>query len=230
LAKEENLRDVVETEVYKGYRIQVIQDLDASDPRKEYDHFGTMVCWHTRYDLGDEHEFADPQAFQEWLKDNPAVVLPLNLYDHSGITMSTSSGYPYNDRWDAGQVGWIYVTLEKVRKEYGKRAVTKRIREDATKALEKEVKTYDQYLRGDVYGYVIKKVVDEDDPDQDKDVDTDHLDSCWGYFGLEYCLSEARKAVKDIYEDVHKTRQDRLKAFIKNRVPLDVRQRELANI
>ncbi len=32
-------------------------------------------------------------------------ILPVYLYDHSGITINT---VPYSCRWDSGQIGWIY--------------------------------------------------------------------------------------------------------------------------
>jgi hypothetical protein len=37
-------------------------------------------------------------------------VLPLYLYDHGNITMSTGS---FHDTWDSGRVGFIYMTKEK---------------------------------------------------------------------------------------------------------------------
>ena len=34
------------------------------------------------------------------------AILPLYLYDHSGLTMSTND---FGDRWDSGCVGFIYM-------------------------------------------------------------------------------------------------------------------------
>ncbi len=44
------------------------------------------------------------------------VILPLYLYDHGGITMSTG---PFSCRWDSGQVGWIYAEKKKFIEETG---------------------------------------------------------------------------------------------------------------
>ena len=39
-----------------GYKLSVFRDEDAPNPR-QWENLGKMVCWHSRYDLGDEHEF-----------------------------------------------------------------------------------------------------------------------------------------------------------------------------
>ena len=42
------------------------------------------------------------------LKENKCLFLNIRAYEHGGITISTSTGYPYNDRWDSGLFGIIY--------------------------------------------------------------------------------------------------------------------------
>jgi len=169
-------------------KLKIIQDEDPSSPL-EWDNLGTMVCWHRRYKLGDKHDHRDPQAFQEWLAEQSirnlaVVVLPLYLYDHSGITMSTK---PFSCPWDSGQVGFIYADEAKIRNEFSLVNPSAEIHQDVldrVKAiLEQEVKTYDQFLKGDVWGYVI-----EDD-------EGNHLDSMWGMFGREYCEEEGKAAL-----------------------------------
>lgn len=113
------------------------------------------------------------------------VALPLCLYDHSGITMSTTS---FNDRWDSGQVGWIYTDKEtilsqryKFRNSKGNLIkITKRNwKEAAYQNLKKEVQMYDMYLQGDVYGIVIEEY--------DSDCkEFDEIDSCWGFYDDGY--------------------------------------------
>src|SRR5579864_4230829 len=99
-----------------GKIIKIYPDEDAENPR-DWDNLGTMICFHRRYQLGDKHTFQTPADFDEWRnKENPedylAIILPLYLLDHSGLRMSVSS---FHDHWDSGQVGWIYVTKEKVK-------------------------------------------------------------------------------------------------------------------
>jgi hypothetical protein len=159
--------------------VKVMQDTDAESPRS-WDNLGVMACWHRRYNLGDVQPKQDPQ---EWLKENApkgSVVLPLYLYDHSGITMSTGSfGCP----WDSGQVGYIVATPEAIRKNFMTKRITKKIRENAEACLRGEVKTYDDYLTGNVWGYTIESVKDCESCGQKTHGDEEVDDSCWGFFG-----------------------------------------------
>jgi hypothetical protein len=178
-------------------KAQVVADHDPTSPR-EWDNVGKMVCWHRRYNLGDEQpknigpdEFLlslmrdrEQRLFYKDVPDDIAeehvqkylekhyYILPLYLYDHSGITMRCE---PFGCRWDSGQVGWIYCSKEDAEKE---------CLPDPEACLEAEVAVYDQYLRGDVYGY---EILDEDG---------ECLDSCWGFFGLDSCVEEAKSALE----------------------------------
>ena len=64
------------------------------------------------------------------------MILPLYLYDHSGITMNTTG---FSCPWDSGQVGWIYADRRRIEAEYGK--VTPETVEKARQVLEGEVKS-----------------------------------------------------------------------------------------
>jgi hypothetical protein len=93
--------------------------------------------------------------------------------------------------WDSGQVGFIYVSREKVREDFGWKRITKAREQQILAYLKAEVETYDQYLRGDVYGFIVEErpaaVFDADGKTVDVDVDDDELweqtDSCWGFYG-----------------------------------------------
>ena len=153
------------------YTYEIIQDTEPESPR-EWDNLGTMFCKHRRYNLGDK----DAKA-PNW-KD--AIMLPLYLYDHNGITMRTT---PFSCPWDSGQVGVIYVSREKVRAEYGAKRISQKLEARILEYLKNEVAVYDQYLTGDVWGYVIKK-------------DGEVIESCHGIFGREYCEAEAKSIIE----------------------------------
>ena len=143
-----------------NYKVVIRQDTDTEGPR-EWDNEGTMLCWHSRYNLGDK-QIPRPEGVEDVPED--VVRLPLYLYDHGGLTMSTA---PFSCGWDSGQVGWIYAKLEDPEDEQERARVTKN--------LIGEVEVYDMYLTGQVYGYRVYKQT-EDDPDE-------KVGSCWGYYG-----------------------------------------------
>lgn len=45
------------------YTLLVMDDPEPLNPRVDYDNLGRMVCWHSRYSLGDKHSFSDPEEF-----------------------------------------------------------------------------------------------------------------------------------------------------------------------
>jgi hypothetical protein len=162
-------------------RIRIVQDRDGEGPR-EYDNLGTMVCWHRRYNLGDEQPKIPPSEYMESVPKG-SIVLPLYLFDHSGITMSTT---PFNDPWDSGQVGFIYISPDKIRKEYSVKRITPKLRTDIEGYLRSEVEVYDQFLRGEVYGYILEEAeIDEDFDDEDEEIEWEEIDSCWGFYGSD---------------------------------------------
>ena len=180
--------DAIHTETYKGKTIKIYADELAESPR-EWDCLGLMSCFHRRYSLGDKHSMTVEEV-QAVIQREDVISLPLYLYDHSGITMNTTG---FSCPWDSGQVGFIYVTKDKVRKEYGKKAVSAKLKAKVLEYLRGEVKTYDDFIRGNVYGYVIEGR------------DGKHVDSCWGFFGdydnKEYsALTAARSYIDEMTE------------------------------
>lgn len=81
-------------------RVRIVEDECSLNPRKDWDNLGHMVCWHSRYDLGDEHNYYSIEEFREqllqWDKNQEVEFLPLYLFDHSDITISTSG---FCDPW-----------------------------------------------------------------------------------------------------------------------------------
>jgi len=157
----------------------ISHDDDPLNPRTDYDNLGTMMCWHRRYTLGDE-QLPKDWTPEEWLKENApkgSIVLPLYLYDHSGITMSTG---PFSCGWDSGQVGLIVATPEKIRECYMVKRITKAIRVRAEALLVSEVEEYDHMLTGQVYGYTLE--ASEDCATCSKP-ELEEIASCWGFTG-----------------------------------------------
>jgi hypothetical protein len=133
------------------------------------------------------------------------------------ITINTGG---YSCPWDSGQVGFIYASREKIREAYNWKVITKKREEKIRGYLRDEVKVYDQYLTGDVYGYKVYEALpglrealdisDEEacdwqtilgDIDQDNDEFCEEVDSCWGFYGEESAKEEAESSVR--YREEH---------------------------
>lgn len=212
--------------VQAPYILMVQPDDITINPRELDELFGTMVCFHSRYELGDSHNYMDKDDFLRemylntvgndergmeryermvnmvWSRKmtgpNPDpravddailnmiskkyIMLPLYLLDHSGLAMKTTS---FHDRWDSGQVGWIYVSKENALKEFGATKMTASIREKTEDLLRREVTVYDFYLRGECYGFELYK-------------NGELSDSCWGFIGN---LEDASKDMADYLPD-----------------------------
>lgn len=111
---------------------------------------------------------------------NGITMLPLFIYDHGGITINTTGFYC---GWDSGQAGWIYMTDAKAKETFGKNFTTEQIKT----CLKAEVKDYDYYLTGQVYGYVLYGHPCEACGCKES---AKSNDSCWGFIGendLEKC-------------------------------------------
>jgi len=221
------------------YRLIVRND-DFNESPREWEPLGKMVCWHRNYNLGDEHNYSNPEDFalhlalelddkfedeggtdediaKAWaiIKKN-CVILPLYLYDHSGITMSVS---PFSCPWDSGQVGYIYCTKEAAKKNWGiknggrvwdhvvyprnkknkENSLTgMTLRECTEKNLKGEVKTYDHFITGNVFSFELQT--------KDAEGEWEDKDSCGGFYGddhvesglIDYLPEEAKHLVKEL--------------------------------
>jgi hypothetical protein len=181
-----------QTVFYKGHVIEIKYDQGSLHPLRDWDNFGTVSCFHRNYELSSkDNPFDDIEELQEHIKSKDVVSLPLYLYDHSGITISTT---PFSCHWDSGQVGYIHATKDEIRKEYGAKKITKKTLEKVYNLFRAQIRTFDNYLTGQVYGFNIYKENDEER--------SDSLDSCWGFFGSDHeesgLLGDARHAVDDL--------------------------------
>ena len=160
---------------------EIWQDDSAESPR-EWDNLGKMICFHNRYELGDETEYTSSE-FDSWQKlekylymnEEACIILPLYLYDHSGISINTTG---FNCQWDSGQIGFIYISKDRIREEYSIKRISRKMKNNITKILNNEVEAYNDYLNGNVYGYTIK------------DSENNHIiDSCGGFYGYDQIIN-----------------------------------------
>lgn len=140
-----------------------------------------------RWVSGQSEEGFEAERTERRLRDDVAIAIPLSLYDHGGITIY--HGGP-RDAWDSGCVGVHYMTGKTLDEEFGGDEAKARACMDA------ELKTYDQFLRGNVWYFTI----------EDR---TGKVNECVGGFigddldetgMLEHADSELEQAFRDAWD------------------------------
>lgn len=144
--------------------LKIIRDELAENPREAWDNLGTFYMRHKRYAFGDKNATEPDEDFD-------GIRLPVYMYDHSGLTINTTG---FNCPWDSGQIGWIYISRQKIFKEYGWKVLTKKRRETIENYLKNEIEVVNAWLQGDVYGYIVL------------DGSGEEIASCWGFYGRDY--------------------------------------------
>ena len=212
----------IETFEHAGLTVEIHYDEDATSPR-ENDNVARLVCWHRNYNLGDEQPKEDAAEYRRVLAaehdatlldedlddanlderiqaalDEHFEILPLYLYDHSGITMSTGR---FSCPWDSGQVGFAYITLAKLVEcdmlGPGVKEWTPELRARAREIINQEVKEYDAYIRGECYGFTITRPPEKDECGEcHRAYKPVAVDSCWGFIGYEWVVQAAKEAAE----------------------------------
>lgn len=193
----------------REFRLVIEQEQFPEDPRS-WDNLGTMLCCHRDYCLGDcdtngetEEQLAeicrkygksdeeiDEMTFAEEvqfiLNQEDVCGFPLWLYDHSGISMSTTR----QSAWDSSFVGLIFVEKDSYLTQMG-------LKEDiywkakAEKTLESEIEIYSDFLEGDVYQWklyeptiIIRQSMDGKELSRKIDEEGEMVDGIGGYYNL----------------------------------------------
>jgi len=184
------MEDVMYEEKFRGLQIKIYQD-DADESPGEYgDNNLFLVGYHREFTVEKDQIITkqdlvlcftnpkeldeDEKAEVEYLRSKYHI-FGLEAYIHSGVCLALSREGDFPDRqWDVSQLGAVLVAREEWKEEA-----------DARNAALSLIDTWNDYLSGNIYGYVIEDAAGE------------HIDSCWGYYG-EYeagALAEARSIV-----------------------------------
>lgn len=85
---------ITHTEEYRGYNIEIVADNDAQNPRTEDDNACTMVCWHSRYTLGDTDTIAKREKPVSAYYSEPIAL----LYELAGLDIDNyRDEHEYNE-------------------------------------------------------------------------------------------------------------------------------------
>ena len=187
------MENALESYEYKGIKINIFADESPESPRT-WDNLGKIILIGdnysedinetelSKYEIEEVRSAGSEEGMYKLLEKHfpKSVVLPIYRYAHSGVSYNTTG---YDDRWDSCQKGFIIATREDILKEYSCKNITKSIRYRAENCLRHEVNAYSQYASGQIYGFVLSGINDEE-------IDTIDT-SCWGFYGFDYCKQEA---------------------------------------
>lgn len=182
----------LETIKYRGYTIEIEYDFpERSENPREWDNIWTFYCFHRRYYIGDKHEYCADHfsGWDEFLKviladEDVILIEPLYIYEHSGTMLDW---HPFPCGFDSGQVGFAFVTRDKL-KWFDRRRMSSKLKTKIYDALEIELLAYNQWANGEIYAYCIYDDLGEG------------LGSCHGYYDRSYCIECAKNDV-DYYRN-----------------------------
>jgi len=172
---------IAENFKHNGYTVKLIADHDATAPDEFGDDGIILVTTKNRY----FERLHDGKSAPE-LDDDPEMkrkywAFPVYAYIHSGVALSLGRGGQFADPWDSGRIGTLFLAKSEWR--YRTRETKKNW--SAEHYAKVHIETWNQYLSGDVWGFEIT------------DADGKDIDSCWGFYGLDYARSEAISNVPD---------------------------------
>lgn len=170
----------VHEEDVNGFKIKIYVDESPENPRKDCDPLGTMLYTSRQYTLGDKQ--VSSEYIEETMADPDLLTWPVYAYIHGGTVLSLG---PFNDPWDSGQCGIVYAPKKKVAEWFGWKKYRSTLKQKAEEVLKHELDTFQRYLNGDVFGFVIE------------DPDGEHVDSCWGFYEDPDDLVKTVKAEHD---------------------------------
>ena len=171
------------------YKIEVVDDTWDECPRENSDYLSKMVIHYKGYILPCEDDLTE-EEMQEILNSEDFFALPLFIYEHGGLALSTSS----QCQWDSSCVGIIYLSIDTVQQNGI---------EDPMKLLNDEIQEYDDYLKGNVFGIIISEKYKnitipyyQNIADKICNSDWEEIDSCYGFIGEDYAIQEHNEWVK----------------------------------
>lgn len=155
-------------------KIEIYRD-DCCESPRNWDNLGEMVIRKALSDHLRGDRLVDDDDMNELItrcKAGSLVFVPVYALIHSGIWLSTTKSFNgYTCQWDTSFTGVIYAEDSAIVEEYGD--LSPASREKAIACFESELKTYEQFLQGDVYRL------------QTLDKEGEIIDCCGGFYGSD---------------------------------------------
>ena len=163
-----------------GSAALLVHDEFAQNPRREGENITTLVTWRRNLRLSDTQEFPSPRDFldhlilqgrpdiRELLEDNgidgirecppqlrkhlrnsdyPGELQEVYILEHGGVSLSTQ---PFQDSWDSGLLGYIWIPKETILKmdlSHG----------DADRIVQWDLALCQEYVNGQVYALKLQR-------------------------------------------------------------------------
>ncbi|MDO7253056.1 hypothetical protein [Helicobacter cappadocius] len=123
-------------------------------------------------------DFDSLEEIQEFLTNNDYLFNYVYLYEHSGFRIWTSTEKQYPNSidmfFDSGCFGFLYVSKDKVRREYGVKKISPKVKKQVYDFMSGFVQNeWEQYFNGEVYEYLL---LDKNDV---------YEECLGGFYGLE---------------------------------------------
>lgn len=179
---------------------------DEDDYCDQYYEYKETVCGkeYTRYidadtsdsddsiasDMTDQLDMCEKMLLLE--NTGEIVTLPISMYEHSGISLWLGSKWGHPDaQWDCSSIGFAYVE-KKTAKEEGMLDPGDEYEHDWKKwayaMMEGEMETYNKYVSGEAYGYMIED-------EEGDEASNSHLCGCWGFYDKDNLLEYAKNDI-----------------------------------
>lgn len=182
--------DAIETRTVEKdgstYRITVYTDEDAANPLEEWSDMGSILSLNRR------HANHLCGSVDDFLENAPDAV-PLSYYEHGLCLWCVAGELPAGAScpWDSVGIAGFWIpdadTLETAR-HYGGWTRRQFMRIRARQACD----VYSQWCNGEVYGFDIERLTKCDCCHTETAAS---IESVWGFYGLDVCLSEAMAAL-----------------------------------
>lgn len=136
------------------------------------------------------------------------------MFEHSGISLWLGSKWGHPDaQWNCSSIGFAFVEKKTAEKEMPQRKLTDEQKNDWKKwayaMMEGEMETYNKYVSGEVYGYMIED-------EEGEEASNVHLCGCWGFYDKDHLLEYAKNDIDTYLEEKRETRKNNLETLVKN--------------
>ena len=177
----------METYNLKNGRKLVVEHCEWAESPREWDNLTKCIFFGNYKHIGDKHDFDFNTEFdsrQDFIdrgediikeKFDAVLVKAVHLYEHSGTSISTDYSGQYTCRWDSGTIGFVVITKQDLRNEYGWKLITQKrldsVMDNLNSVMDSEINTLSDYVGGEVYEFSIE------------DEQGNQEDSCGGFYG-----------------------------------------------